>query len=167
MVCFRLTSGQFAAATSSAGVSSLALVVGRTSVKISPVSVVFLLSQFLSVAAGHFSAATCTTSSVSALALVVCFRLTSRQSAAATSSGSVASLALVVGRTSVKISPVSVVFLLSQLLSITAGHFAAATSSAGVASLALMVRRASVKVSPMSVVLFLGQLLSITAEELG
>jgi hypothetical protein len=67
----------------------------------------------------------------------------------------------------VKISPVSVVFLLSQLLSITAGHFAAATSSAGVASLALMVRRASVKVSPMSVVLFLGQLLSITAEELG
>ena len=88
--------------------------------KISPVSVVFLLSQFLSVAAGQFSAATCTTSSVSALALVVCFRLTSRQSAAATSSGSVASLALMVRRASVKVSPMSVVLFLGQLLSITA-----------------------------------------------
>jgi diaminopimelate epimerase len=69
------------------------------------------------------SAGTASTSSISALALVVRFGVTSRQSAAATSSsgtGSVASLALVVGRTSVKISPMSVVLFLGQLLSITA-----------------------------------------------
>jgi hypothetical protein len=46
-----ITAGQFAAATSSASVASLALMVRRASVKISPMSVVLFLGQLLSITA--------------------------------------------------------------------------------------------------------------------
>jgi hypothetical protein len=69
------------------------------------------------IAAEQFGEATSASSSSVSLALVV--RITTGEFAAATSSSGV-SLALVVGRTSVKISPMSVVLFLGQLLSITA-----------------------------------------------
>jgi hypothetical protein len=107
VVCLWVTSEQFgesAGTASTSSISALALVVCLR-----------LTSEQFGEAAGTASA-----SSVSAFALVVCFRLTSGQFAAATSSASVASLALMVRRASVKISPMSVVLFLGQLLSITA-----------------------------------------------
>jgi CRISPR/Cas system-associated exonuclease Cas4 (RecB family) len=58
--------------------------------------------------------------SVSALALVVCFRVATEQLSSTASTSSLCAFALVVRRASVEISPVGIVFLLGQLLSITA-----------------------------------------------